>query len=111
MKDRATQMGIEHVTDILDKPTDRGYIAHAHTTGLENTYQRWPKEAHEANQAKLPTLCVLSYIRNIPEAELESIPNIQTINHIANNIQKTHESGRQNNSQPAPAHPEKPTPE
>jgi hypothetical protein len=31
MKERATQMGIEHITEIINKPTDRGYIAYAHT--------------------------------------------------------------------------------
>ena len=41
-------MGIEHGTDILDKPMDGGYIAHAHTTRVANTYRHWPKEAHEA---------------------------------------------------------------
>ncbi len=38
MKDRATQMGIEHITEILSKHTDRGYIAHTHTTRKANTY-------------------------------------------------------------------------
>jgi hypothetical protein len=66
----ATQMGIDHLTDLLNKPTDRRYIAHAHTTRVANTYQYWPKEAHEAKQAKLPTLRVLSYLQNITRAEL-----------------------------------------
>jgi hypothetical protein len=66
MKDKATQMGIEHITKIINKPTDRGYIAYAHTKWIANTYRHWPKEAHEATQARLPTLRVLSYIRNIP---------------------------------------------
>ena len=37
MKDRATQMGIEHITEIINKPMDRGYIAYAHTTRVANT--------------------------------------------------------------------------
>jgi len=76
MKDRATQMGIEHITDILNKPTDRGYISHAHTTRVTNPCQHWPKKVHEANQARLPTLRVLFYIHNIPGAELEHNQNI-----------------------------------
>jgi hypothetical protein len=58
-------MGIEHITEIINKPTDRGYIVYAHTTRVANTHHHWPKEAHEATQARLPTLRVLSYLRNI----------------------------------------------
>ncbi len=39
MKDRVTQIGIEHITYIINKPTDKGYIAHAHTTRIENKYR------------------------------------------------------------------------
>jgi hypothetical protein len=70
LKDKATQMGIEHVTYVINKPTDRGHKAYAHTTRVANTYHHWPKEAHEATQARLPTLRVLSHIRKIPWAEL-----------------------------------------
>jgi hypothetical protein len=76
MKDRAIQMGIEHITKIFNKPTKRGYIAYAHTTRVANTYHHCPKEAHEATQAILPTLLVLYYIRNIPWAELDNIQNV-----------------------------------
>ena len=76
-------MGIEHLMDILNKPTDRGYLAYAHTSRFATTYQHWPKEAYEANQAKLPTLRVLSYVQNITGAELEHIANLQAPNNIA----------------------------
>jgi hypothetical protein len=81
MKDRATQMGIEHITEIINKPTDGRCIAYAHTIRIANTHRHWPKEAHEATQARLSTLRVLSYLRNIPGAELENIKmyNPQTI--------------------------------
>jgi len=69
--------------DILNKLTDIGYLAYAHTYRVATAYQHWPKEAYEANQAKLPTLRVLSYVHNITGAELEHIPNLQTANHIA----------------------------
>ena len=31
LRNKATQMGKEHLMDILNKPTDRGYLAYAHT--------------------------------------------------------------------------------
>jgi len=83
LKHKATQMGIEHLMDILNKPTDRGYLAYAHTTRIANSYQHWPKEAHEANQAKITTLRVISYVQNITGPELEHIPTLQTPNLIA----------------------------
>ncbi len=76
-------MGIEHLMDILNKPTYRGYLAYAHISRVATIYQHWPKEACEANKAKLHTLRVLSYVQNITRAELEHIPNLQAPNHIA----------------------------
>jgi len=70
MKDRATQMGIKHITHIINKPAERGY---KHTTRVSNTNKRWHKKAHEVPQTKLPTLRVLSYIHNILRAELENM--------------------------------------
>ncbi len=72
--------------DILTKLTDRGYLAYAHTSRVATSYQHWPKEAYEANQAKLLTLRVLSYVHNITRAELAHIPNLQAPNHIAINL-------------------------
>jgi hypothetical protein len=92
MKDRATQMGIEHITEMLSKSTDRGYLAYAHTTRVAKTYHHWPKEAHEATQARLPTLRVLSYIQNIPGAELENIQNVQFPNHTTTSIREASEA-------------------
>ena len=83
LKNKATPMGIEHPMDILNKPTDRGYLAYAYTSKDATTCQHWPNEAYEASQAKLPTLRVLSYVQNITWAELEHIPNLQAPNHIA----------------------------
>jgi uncharacterized membrane protein YgcG len=81
--DKATQMGIERLMEIINKPTEQGYLAYARTSRVATTYQHWPKEAFEANQAKLPTLRVLSHIKNIARAELEHISNLQATNHIA----------------------------
>jgi hypothetical protein len=76
LKDKATQMGIEHLMGTLNKHTERRYLVYAHTSRVATTYQHWPKEAYEANQAKLPTLRIISYIQNIAGAELEHIPSL-----------------------------------
>ena len=34
MRDRATQMGIEHLTRVMNKDTERGLTAHAHVNRL-----------------------------------------------------------------------------
>jgi hypothetical protein len=39
LRNKAAQMGIEHLMDILNKPTDRGYLAYAHTHRVATTYQ------------------------------------------------------------------------
>jgi hypothetical protein len=79
-------MWIEHLMGTLNKPANRGYLAYANTCKASTTYQHWPKEAYEANQAKIPTLRVLSYVQNIAWAQLEHIPNLQAPNHITISI-------------------------
>ena len=39
LKDNATQMGIEHIMCILNKPTERAYLSYAHTSRVATTYQ------------------------------------------------------------------------
>ena len=34
IRDRATKMGVDHLVHTMNKDTDRGYLAHAHTTRL-----------------------------------------------------------------------------
>jgi hypothetical protein len=34
IRDRATQMGVEHLVRTMNKDMDRGYLAHAHTLRL-----------------------------------------------------------------------------
>ena len=84
-------MGIDQISEIINKPTERGHIDYAHTTRVANTYHYWPKEEHEATQGRLPTPRVLSSIRNIQWAELEHIQNIQTPNQIAITIRAASE--------------------
>ena len=59
IKDRATQMGMEHLVHSMNKDTDRGYLAHAHTLRLLAQFGQWPTEALESNPLKLPTLRTL----------------------------------------------------
>jgi hypothetical protein len=39
LRNKAIQMGIEHLMNILNKPTDRGYITYAHIHRVATTYQ------------------------------------------------------------------------
>ena len=45
MRDRATQMGIEHLTRAMNKDSERGFIAHAHVHRLLTRFNQWPGEA------------------------------------------------------------------
>ena len=66
MRDRATQMGIEHLTLVMNKDSDRGVTAHAHAHRLLSQYNHWPREALESIPLKLPTLRILRLASNIP---------------------------------------------
>jgi len=54
MKDRAAQMGIEHITEILNKLTKRGHIAYAHTTRVANTYNHGPRRHTKPHKPDYP---------------------------------------------------------
>ncbi len=86
LKHKATQMGIQPLMETLNKPTDRGYFAYAHTSRVVTSYQHRPKEACEANQAKLPTVRVLSYVHNIAGAEFKHVSSLQVPQHVAISI-------------------------
>jgi hypothetical protein len=66
IKNRATQIGIEHLTDILNKPTDMGYIAH-----FPRYIPAWvlSQEADAASH--------ISYVRGMPA---DPSPNIGSFN-------------------------------
>jgi hypothetical protein len=53
MQDRATQMGIEHLTRVVNKDSERGFTAHAHVHPLLLHFNHWPREALESNPLKL----------------------------------------------------------
>jgi hypothetical protein len=82
IRNRATQMGMEHLVRTTNKDTDRGYMAHAHTLRLLTQFGHWPTEALDSNPLKLPTLRILrlaSYIRGLA---LESFPPLYLENKI-----------------------------
>ena len=45
MRDRATQMVIEHRTLAINKYTERELTAHAHVHRLLSQFNHWPQEA------------------------------------------------------------------
>jgi hypothetical protein len=59
LKDRATQLGMEHITVVLNKPMETRHIAFEHVTRVATVVQHCPKEAYEANQTKLHVLRIL----------------------------------------------------
>ena len=96
LRDKVTQTGKENLMEVLNKPTDRGFLAYAHTSRVATTYQHWPKEAFKVNHAKLSTSRVISYIQHIPGAELDHIPNLHAPNHIATSTRTTAEEVDEN---------------
>ena len=54
MRDRATQMGIEHLTRVMNKDKERGFTVHAHVHRLLFQFDHWPQEALDYNPLKLP---------------------------------------------------------
>jgi hypothetical protein len=49
MKDGATQMGIEHLTRVVNKYSERRFTAHAHVHRILSQFNHWPREALESN--------------------------------------------------------------
>jgi len=49
MRDRSTQIGIEHLTRVMNKDTDKRFTAHAHVHRLLSQFNHWPHEALESN--------------------------------------------------------------
>jgi hypothetical protein len=86
MRDRATQMGIEHLTRVMNKDTERGFTAHAHVHRLLSPFNHWPQEALESNPLKLPTLRILRLASHIPWLECDCLPPLHKDNDITTNI-------------------------
>jgi hypothetical protein len=49
MRDRVTQIGIEHLTRGMNKDTEKGFTAYAHVHRLLSQFNHWPQEALESN--------------------------------------------------------------
>ncbi len=45
MRDRAAQMGIEHLIRVMNTNTERGFTAHAHVHRLLTQFNHWPRKA------------------------------------------------------------------
>jgi hypothetical protein len=54
MQNRATQMGIEHLTRAMNKDSERGFTAHAHVHRFLSQFNHSPREALESNPLKSP---------------------------------------------------------
>ncbi len=89
MRDRATQMGIEHLTRVLDKDTERGFTAHAHVHRLLIQFNHWPQKALESNLLKLPKLRILRLASNIPELEYDRLPPLHHDNAVTTSIRES----------------------
>jgi hypothetical protein len=74
-RDRATQMGIEHLINTMNKNTERGFLANSHTLRILTQFNHWPTEALESNPLKLPTLRILRLASNIKGLELDKLPH------------------------------------
>jgi len=88
MRDRATQMEIEHLTRVINKDTERGFTAHAHVLRLLSQFNNWPQEALESNPLKLPTLRIPRLASNIPWLEYVRMPQLRQDNDITTSIQE-----------------------
>ena len=86
MRDKATQMGIEHLTRVMNKYTKRGFTAHAHVHRLLSQVNHWPREALESNPLKLPTLRILRLASHIPGLEYDCLPPLYQDNDITTSI-------------------------
>ncbi len=62
-------MGIDHLTSVLNKDTERGFAAHAHVYRLLSQINHWPHEALESNPLKLLTLYILRLASTLPGLE------------------------------------------
>jgi hypothetical protein len=85
-RDRATQMGIEHLTNAMNKNSERGFTTHAHVHKIITNYNHWPSKALETNHLKLPTLRILRLANTISGFEFENLPSLHHDNDIATSI-------------------------
>jgi hypothetical protein len=87
-RDKAAQMGIEHLTRVMNKDTERGFTTHAHVHRLLAQFNHWPREALESNPLKLPTLRILRLASRISGLEFDGLPPLHQDNDIATSIRE-----------------------
>jgi hypothetical protein len=80
-------MGIEHLTNAMNKNTERGFTAHAQVHRLITAFNHWPSEALETNHLKLPTLRIIRMASTLPGREFENLPSLHKDNDITTSIQ------------------------
>ena len=83
VRDRTTQMGMEHLINTMNKDTERRFLAHSHTLRILTQFNHWPTEALEPNPLKLPTLRILRLANTVKDLELDNIPPLFNSNDIA----------------------------
>jgi hypothetical protein len=88
MRDRVTRVGIEHLTHIMNKDTERGFTAHAHVHRLLSQFNHWPRETLEFNSLNLPTLRLLKLASHILGLEYDNIPPLHQKNAITIGIRE-----------------------
>ena len=88
MRDRDTQMEIEHLTRVMNKDTERGFTVHAHVHRLLSQFNHWPQEALESNTLKLPILRIHRLASTVPGLEFDRLPPLHHDNDIATSIQE-----------------------
>jgi hypothetical protein len=81
-------MGIENLSRVVKKNSERGFTAHAHVHPLLSQFNHWPREALEANPLKLPTLRILRLTSRIPGLERDGLPPLRQDNAITTSIRK-----------------------
>ena len=67
VRDKATQMGIEHLIHTMNKDTERGFLANSHTLRILKQFNPWPTEALDSNPLKLPMLRILRLASTIKD--------------------------------------------
>ena len=81
-------MGIEHLTRVVNKDSERGFTAHAHVHRLLSQFNHWQREALESNPLKLTTLRILRLASRIPGLEFDGLPPLRQDNAITTSIRE-----------------------
>jgi hypothetical protein len=81
-------MGIEHLTRVVNKYSERGFTAHAHVHRLLFKFNHWSRDALESNPLKLLTIRILKLASRIPGLEFDGLPPLRKDNAITTSIRE-----------------------